>query len=483
MRTSLPSSLIDHVVQPLKASNDAFAARYPGIIPGRQPVQTLYGGAQLFKAETAQKMGELSLKALENYAPNFAIFAQAAGLSGAQYLPNNWNEAEALAAAIAANPSQAKVYNRHAWLAWTIYERVKEKLAREAVEDFRIDFEDGYGNRPDAEEDADAVRNAEEVARGMQLGILPPFIGIRIKPWTEQLHARSMRTLDIFMSALLDQTGGHLPANFIVTLPKVTAPEQVAGLVKLLEQLEAENGLVQGSIPLEIMVETTQSMFSFEGSVMLPAMLAAAAGRCRGAHFGTYDYTASCSIIARHQAMDHPACDFSRHIMQVAFASTGVMLSDGATNIMPVPVHRAEPGQSLNAIQIQENTAAVHAAWKLHSDHIRHSLKHAYYQGWDLHPAQLVTRYATLFDFFLPELDAATLRLKNFVSKAAQATLSGDVFDDAATGRGLLNYFRLAYNCSAIDAAEVEAAGLTVGELTGGAGSDSSPWLQMLNKV
>ncbi len=485
MRTSLPASLIEHVSQPLALANAAFSQRYPGVIVGRQPVQTLYGGAQLFKADTAQKMGGLSLKALDTYAPNFAVLAQAAGLTGAQYLPTAWNEAEALAEAIAANPAQAKIYNRHAWLAWTIYERVKEKLAREAVEDFRIDFEDGYGNRPDAEEDADAVRNAQEVAKGMSEGILPPFIGIRIKPWTDQLHARSMRTLDVFMSALIDQTGGHLPKNFVVTLPKVTAPQQVAGLVQLLERIEAENGLAQGSIPLEIMVETTQSMFNFEGGgVMLPAMLDAAAGRCRGAHFGTYDYTASCSIVAKHQAMDHPACDFSRHIMQVAYASTGVMLSDGATNIMPVPVHReVAGGKPLNAIQIQENTAAVHAAWRLHADHIRHSLRHAYYQGWDLHPAQLITRYATLFDFFLPELDAATLRLKNFVAKAAQATLSGDVFDDAATGRGLLNYFRLAYNCSAIDDADVEAAGLTVAELTGGAGSDSSPWLQMLNKV
>ncbi|PIQ28678.1 phosphoenolpyruvate kinase [bacterium (Candidatus Blackallbacteria) CG17_big_fil_post_rev_8_21_14_2_50_48_46] len=483
MRRSLPDSLISQVAEPLNTSNQAFADRYPGIIVGRQPVHTLYGGAQLFKAETAQKMGELSLKALENYAPNFAIFARAAGLNGAEYLPAGWNEAEALAESIAANPDEAKKLNRQAWLAWTIYERVKEKLGREAVEDFRIDFEDGYGNRPDAEEDADAVRNAQEVARGMAEGILPPFIGIRIKPWTEQLFQRSVRTLDIFMSALLDATGGHLPQNFVVTLPKVTSPEQVAGLVQLLEHLEAENGLPQGSIPLEIMVETTQSMFDFEGEIMLPAMLTAAAGRCRGAHFGTYDYTASCSIIARYQSMDHPACDFSRHIMQVALASTGVMLSDGATNIMPVPVHRETPDKPLNAIQIQENTAAVHAAWKLHVDHIRHSLTHAYYQGWDLHPAQLITRYATLFDFFLSELDGATVRLKNFIAKAAQATLSGDVFDDAATGRGLLNYFRLAYNCSAITAEEVEAAGLSVDELQGGAGSGSSPWLQMLSKV
>ena len=483
MRRSLSDTLIQAVETPLRQSNLLFAQRYPGSAVGRQPVHTLYGGAQLFKAETAAKMGELALKNLETYAPDFVTLARAAGLNGAQYLPEQWSESRRLAAAIAENPEQARVYNRPAWHAWLIYERVREKLAREAVEDFRIDFEDGYGNRPDAEEDADAVRNAEEVARGMREGLLPPFIGIRIKPWTEQLFPRSARTLDLFISALLDQTGGKLPENFVVTLPKVTSPEQVAGLVTLLEQLEVENGLAQGALPLEIMVETTQSMFDAQGQIMLPALLQAAAGRCRGAHFGTYDYTASCSIIARYQAMDHAACDFSRHIMQVAFASTGVMLSDGATNIMPVPVHREQPGQALNVIQIRENTEAVHAAWRLHADHIRHSLQHAYYQGWDLHPAQLITRYATLFDFFRHELDGATLRLKNFIAKAAQATLSGDVFDDAATGRGLLNYFRLAYNCSAITAEEVFAAGLSLNDLQGGAGSGRSPWLDMLNKV
>ncbi|MEZ0368817.1 MAG: phosphoenolpyruvate kinase [Candidatus Sericytochromatia bacterium] len=468
---------VDAVDQELQGFWQAFSQRYGGEIYGRQPVQTLYGGAQLFKAETARKMGELGLQALDNYAPNFVFLARAAGLSTAARLPESWSEAEALRQALEAHPEAARAIYPAAALAQSIYARVRRKLEQEPVEDFRIDFEDGYGNRPDAEEDKDAVRTAKEVARGMKEGILPPFIGIRIKPWTEQLFRRSVRTLDVFVSALVEATGGQLPANFIVTLPKVTAPEQVSGLVQLLETLEARHNLAKGALPLEVMIETTQSIFDAQGRLMLPQLLDAAAGRCRGAHFGTYDYTASCGIIARHQAMDHPACDYARHAMQVSFAGTGVMLSDGATNIMPVPVHR---GEGLNLVQQQENLAAVHAAWRLHSDHIRHSLRHAHYQGWDLHPAQLITRYATVYDFFLIELDGATHRLRNFIAKAAQATLSGDVFDDAATGRGLLNYFRLAYNCGAIDAAEVTAAGLQVDDLTGGAGSGSSPWLKLI---
>ncbi|PKL75546.1 MAG: phosphoenolpyruvate kinase, partial [Candidatus Melainabacteria bacterium HGW-Melainabacteria-1] len=295
---------VQAVRQELSGFWQAFSQRYSGESLSRQPVQTLYGGAQLFKAETAGRMGELGLQALDTYAPNFVYLARAAGLSMASRLPDSWAEAEALSQALADDPEAGARLYPHAAQAHAIYSRVRHKLSTEAVEDFRIDFEDGYGNRPDEEEDRDAVRTAREVARGMQENLLPPFIGIRIKPWTEQLFARSVRTLDVFVSALVEATGGQLPPNFIVTLPKVTSPEQVSGLVQLLETLEQRHGLSQGSLPLEVMIETTQSIFDSEGRVMLPRLLDAAAGRCRGAHFGTYDYTASCGIVAHYQAMD-----------------------------------------------------------------------------------------------------------------------------------------------------------------------------------
>jgi len=478
MQSPFSAADLASLTQKIEPAWEAFDQRYTGHHGGRQPVQTLYGGAQLFKAETTRKLGELALQALQTYAPNFVFLAQAAGLSGADKLPTEWQAAETLRAALEAHPEAGSIYPAAA-LAHKVYTRVQQKLRQEPVEDFRIDFEDGYGNRPDAEEDADAARTAAEVARGLRENLLPPFIGIRIKPWTRQLLPRSVRTLSIFVSSLLEASQGQLPPNFIITLPKVTAPEQVSGLVQVLAQLEQTHQLAAGSLQLEIMIETTQSIYDLQGQVMLPQLIAAAEGRCRGAHFGTYDYTASCGLVAYHQSMDHGACDHARTIMQVALAGTGQMLSDGATNIMPVPVHR---GEGLNLVQQQENLQAVHAAWGLHAEHIRHSLKHAYYQGWDLHPAQLITRYATVYDFFLRELDAATGRLNNFMSKAAQATLSGDVFDDAATGRGLLNYFRLAYNAGAITAEEVEAAGLKVADLAGGERSDSSPWLKLLQE-
>jgi hypothetical protein len=146
--------------------------------------------------------------------------------------------------------------------------------------------------------------------------------------------------------------------------------------------------------------------------------------------------------------MAHPACDFAKHCMQVALAGTGVWLSDGATNVMPVG-----------------DRATVHGAWRLEAEHVRRSLVGGYYQGWDLHPAQLVARYAAVYAFYLEALPAATARLSNFVAKAAQATLVGDVFDDAATGQALLNFFLRGLACGAVGEEEALATGLTLDEL------------------
>src|SRR4029077_5013928 len=244
---------------------------------------------------------------------------------------------------------------------------------------------------------------------------------------------------------------------------------QVALLSDLFAALEKQNGLIPGSLKMEMMIETTQSVINNRGEINLPLLLTATRGRCVAAHFGTYDYTASCSITAAHQHMMHPACDFAKDMMQVSFAGTGIWLSDGATNIMPVGPHRAAEGSPLTQDQVEENRSVVHRAWKLHYDHIQHSLVGGFYQGWDLHPAQLPTRYAAVYAFFLESLDAASERLRNFVEKAAKATLVGDVFDDAATGQGLLNYFLRALNCGAITEAEaLQLSGLTHDELRSG---------------
>jgi hypothetical protein len=356
-----------------------------------------------------------------------------------------------------------------AGLAERVYARVVEKLEREPVEDFRIDFEDGYGNRPDAEEDGHAESVAREVAKGLAEGTLPPFLGIRVKTLSEELRGRSVRTLDLFLTTLVEATGGALPPNFVLTLPKVALPEQVEFFVAALEALEPKLGLDGGALRFELMVEVPQAIIGHDGRCMLPELVRAGGGRITAAHFGTYDYTAGVGITAAHQHMRHRACDYAKHAMQVSLAGTGVWLSDGSTTVMPVPVHRpAAGGPPLDVGQEAENRASVHRAWKLHYDDVRHSLVGGFYQGWDLHPAQIPTRYAAVFAFFLESVESAGARLHNFVEKAAQATLVGDVFDDAATGQGLLNYFLRGINCGALTEQEaLEMTGLSLDELRG----------------
>ena len=449
----------------LHACNEDFKSHYPADSFDRQPVHTVYGGANLFKAGFAGKLGEVALKTLATYAPSYSVFARALGLPRADTLPTNRMELASLTRALETNPDLVRETKQAAWLAYTVYNRVVKKLQSEPIEDNRIDFEDGYGNRPDDEEDGHAVSAADEVAKGMSDGVLSPFIGIRVKTFSEECKLRSIRTLDIFLTRLAEKTGGKLPQNFIVTLPKVTTPGQVSTFVKILENLESRLGFPKDSLRMEIMIETTQSIINHKGENTVPLLVAAAGGRCRSAIFGTYDYTASCNITAAHQTHTHPACDFARHVMQVSLAGTGITISDGATTSMPIGPHKAARDAVLSAQQMDENRAVVHGAWKLHYDNIMHSLRHGYYQGWDLNPGQLPVRYAAMDTFFLSSLQDASARLNAFLNKAAQATLVGNTFDDAATGQGLLNFFLRGMACGAITEQEVLATGITLDEL------------------
>ncbi len=445
----------------LQTANLKFQQIYPGDKPDRQAVHTVYGGANLFKSDTCIKMGEIAMKSLQTYSPNFITLAKVLKFEGCDKLPGDEKKADKLIKKL--NKMEEAERKQHpAWLSYTVYHKIVQKLQAEAVEDFRIDFEDGFGNRPDKEEDATAVNAANELAMGMNEKTISPFIGIRIKPFTEDLKNRGVRTMDIFLTTLLEKTGGKLPDNFIVMLPKVTIPEQVSTMVRLLEIIERKNNLTPGTLKMETMVEATQIIMDDEGRNPLMKIIRASEGRLIAAHFGTYDYTASCGITAKYQTMAHPVCDFAHHMTKVALGGTGIFLSDGATNVMPIAPHR---GDKLTAKQLKENRQSVHNAWRIGYNHSMHSLINGFYQGWDLNPAQLPMRYAATYNFFLSSITDATHRLKTFVDRAAISTLTGDIFDDAATGQGLLNFFLKAMNCGAITEAEATATGLTIDEI------------------
>lgn len=466
MLTTLNAELLRPLSTRLGEENHAFMKRFPGDRGARQPVHTVYGGAHLFTADAVQKLGALAQRLLLQFAPDCITFARAVGLAGAAHLPGDPLEAAVLSAQLAQGAEPLRHGNPPAWLAYTIYTRVLAKLQREPVEDFRIDFEDGYGCRSDAEEDGHADAAAHQLACAAQAGSLPPFIGIRIKPFTEELRERSLRTADLFLTRLCRELGGKLPEGFLLTLPKVSHPAQVRALCELCDLLEPRLGLVPGALRFEIMFETAQSLWTERGELALPHLIAAAGGRLSGVHFGTYDYTASCEITAAFQQMDHPCCDFAKQVLQTCLAGTGIFFSDGATNLIPLPPHRRVPGgRELSAQELGENQAVVHRAMALHARHVRRSLVQGFYQGWDLHPAQLPTRFAAVYAFFLENLQAAAERLRSFVGRAARASLVGAVFDDAATGQGLLNFFLRGLSCGALTEEEALHSGLTLAEL------------------
>ena len=380
-----------------------------------QPLETLYVPADRVTAATTVEFGAEALRLLDAHAADPASFEVAFGVDAA-----------------VAERTRA---------------RVRAKLERAPVEDLRVDFEDGYGARPDDEED----RHAEAAARAVQVslgdGTAPPSFGLRVKSFADGAEGRSIRTLDTFLTTLVEAAGG-LPDGFVVTFPKVVTPEHVAHCAEALERLEIGLGLAERALPFEVQVETPRSVIDPDGSVAAGRIMDAADGRLRAMHFGVFDYTAALGLMPWEQRLDHPANDFARHALQVALAGTGVRISDGSSNVAPA----------------SDRTDDVHAAWRVHADHVRHSLSDGFVQGWDLHPAQLASRYAAVYGWLLPHLDDATSRVRAWREGVAAV----GVLDEPATVTSLLRYLRFAVSSGAVDEAEVvEATGLARDELLG----------------
>ncbi|MGW1071243.1 DUF6986 family protein [Streptomyces sp. NPDC002537] len=408
--TTFTSAVREGIGASLAGVDAELARRYPGDPGTRQPVHTVYVPADVFAAGTVRSWGDRALAALDDHAPDAAAFAAVLGMP--------------------------------ADLAGPVYERVRAKLRREPVEDLRIDFEDGYGPRPDAEEDAAAARAARLVARAYEDGTAPPYTGIRMKCMEAAVRDRGIRTLDIFLTGLMG--AGGLPGGLVLTLPKVTYAEQVTAMVRLAEEFEKARGLAAGRIRFEIQVETTQAILGADGRATVARMIDAAGGRATSLHYGTFDYSAACGVSAARQSPDHPAADHAKAVMQVAAAGTGVRLSDGSTNVLPVGP-----------------TGQVHDAWRLHHGLVRRALDRAYYQGWDMHPGQLPTRYAAVYAFYREGLGQAVARLTAYLR-----SVEGDVLDEPATARALSGHLLRGLDCGAVDSAEVTGpAGLTRADL------------------
>ncbi|NKX56741.1 DUF6986 family protein [Arthrobacter mobilis] len=400
-RLALGSEVTAKINADLAATDALLANSYPGDSPARQPVHTVYVPADRFTPDLAARWGAEALSVAKDHGGLEQI---AAGLG----LPD----------------------------ASRIAELVRRKLEAEPIEDLRLDFEDGYGSRSDAEEDADALKAGGLVAQAAAAGTAPPFIGIRFKCFEEPTRERGLRTLDRFVGSLLEHAGEQgLPEGLVLTLPKVTTVAQVEAMVYACEQLEQTHGLAAGRLRFEVQMETPQLILAADGTVPVAQLIHAGGGRVSSLHYGTYDYSASLGIAAAYQSMEHPAADYAKSVMQVAVAGTGVHLSDGSTNILPL-------GDAEN----------VANAWALHARLVRRHLERGIYQGWDLHSTQLPTRFLATYAFYRDGLTAAAGRLKNYVHK-----IESTIMDEPATARALARFIHRGLACGAVEGDEVTA--------------------------
>ncbi|MEZ5305708.1 MAG: aldolase/citrate lyase family protein [Pyrinomonadaceae bacterium] len=439
---------------------NSFSISTPVIGSGDFPVHVVYGGAHLFKANTISKIGSIALKSLESNASDFCDFARAVWLRGAESLPNDRDAIRDMEFRLADRPEEMKATEGDAHFAWTIYNRIYEKLRRRPVEDFRIDFEDGFGIRPDEEEDAECVRVASELVSAVAGMETETRFGFRIKSFQKETRGRSVRTLGLFLREFAERANGRLPAGFCVTLPKVRNPLETEALRKYLDTTETELGLPPESVEIEFMVETPEALENL-------AEIAEGCGRrLASAHFGAYDYTASLGIAAVHQHLRHDACVYARNRMLEVLAPLGIRLSDSVTTEMPVPIHRYE---NLSITQIAENRVAVREGWRTHFNNVMHSQIAGFYQSWDLHPAQLVARYAAVYSFYLEAFDEQARRLKRFLESATKALTTGTTFDDLASAEALLSFARRGVAANAFTEDEVlQTTGISAAELKSG---------------
>jgi citrate lyase beta subunit len=384
----------------LAAADRYLADRYRGDRGDRQPVHTVYVPADQFTSALPAQWGAAAITAIEA----------------------NLGDADALAAML----------DIDAAIAAEVFELIRAKLTREPIEDLRIDFEDGFGVRSDAEEDAVAIRAGRELAELWAGGAArPPFAGIRFKSLEPTTRRRGIRTIELVVDAVL--AGDATLETFVLTLPKVTHVDQVSAFALVCDALEADRSLAPGTLRFEIQIETPQSVLAGDGTAAVARMITAGSGRVSGLHYGTYDYSAACGISAAYQSLEHPAADHAKAVMQLAAAGTGVRLSDGSTNVLPIG-----------------SPAAIATAWRLHARLVRRSLERGYYQGWDLHPLQLVTRYAANYAFYRSGMPAAADRLRRYLDNSSEGVL-----DEPATAQALATLLVRGQHCGAIDAREI----------------------------
>ncbi|MFI5779832.1 DUF6986 family protein [Nocardia sp. NPDC051570] len=378
-----------------------------------------------FLSGLAARVGEIDAELTRHYPgdrPGQPIHtAYVCAADATKELPDEWGSA---AAELAARHGELLTGLAGA----EVLARVRETLVQRPIQDLRLDFEDGYGSRGDEVEDRDATR------AGQILAALPTTVrsrGIRIKGLTTAEWERAVRTLE----HVLDGAGG-VPDGFVFTVPKLRSVDQVAIAVRLCEELESAHGLPCGALRFELQIESPQAVIAADGTSAVARAIHRSAGRCSGLHYGTYDYSAACGISPQFQSLEHPVADHAKAVMQAAAAQTGVWVCDGSTQVNPVGAD-------------DEVAAALSRHFRL----VTRSLERGYYQGWDMHPGHLVTRWLATFAFFRGALTAAAPRIDRYLRRQG-----GAVVDEPATAQALATVVLRGLDCGAIGPEDITAS-------------------------
>lgn len=411
---------------------------------GLEPLHVFYGSAARFHEDTFQKMRRLATDAWQKY------FSSPAALAA---LGDTFSRLSA--------PDLARLHSK-----------IATKLQNHPIDNFRIDFEDGLGPCDDTLEDglAQSAATALHVALANPHTAAAPFaaprrVGIRIKALTPTTAARALRTLDVFISAWASEQRAKDQTDFVVTVPKVESVQEVQTICRALERLEERVGLPADTIGLELMVESPALLFTRREPSSEPntleGVLHAGGARVRGVHFGVYDYLAAANISAPHQRHDHPLAQRAREELVLRTLGTSCQVSDGASHEMPIGPHRATSGSAISAEQEAENREVVFHALRIHHDNVRRALDLGLCCGWDLHPAQLIARWAATLHFLQEGLPGQLQRAVAYLQREGRADRTGAFFDDAASAQGVFHFFRRGWLAGAIVADDLAGLGCT----------------------
>ncbi|MDJ0394101.1 aldolase/citrate lyase family protein [Rhodococcus sp. G-MC3] len=384
-------SRIESILGPVDA---ALSRDFPGDRVGGQPIHTVYVAASDASVDVPQRWGSVALSLLDSN-PGVVESLDTAGV-----LP-----------------------------------RVRRILATRPIQDLRIDFEDGYGWRPDSSEDAHAREAGKTLSALAADPDGPRWLGIRAKGLAPHERRRGIRTLEL----VLDAAGG-VPDGFVFTVPKLRAVAQVDAVVALCEELERAHGLADRSLRFELQIESPQAIVGRDGTATLARALGRADGRCTSLHYGTYDYSAACGITSAQQSLAHPVADHAKNVMLAAAAQTGVWVCDGSTQVVPVGT-----------------TIEIDTAIRRHFGLVTRSLERGFYQGWDMHPGHLVTRWAATLSFFGSAMPTAAARVAAYLDSTA-----GGIMDEPATAQALSGVLIRGLDAGAFDEHDLGAVSSSI---------------------